>query len=96
MTFDLSPNLGQRFEGYFINGIKVVLKKGGTLPVKFTDVSAAVDGKEGHQIGISSGHTMIDQQHTVGILVNFSPTAEMEKRDRARAFALYLGVVSAR
>ena len=84
VTFDLSPNPGQRFEGYFINGIKVVLKKGGTLPVKFTDVSAAVDGKEGHQIGISSGHTMIDQQHTVGILVNFSPTAEMEKRDRAR------------
>ena len=83
VKFDLSPNLGP-FEGYSINGIKVVLKKDGQLPVKFTDVSAALDGKAGRQIGIRSGYTMADQQHTVGIVVNFLPTAEMENRDRAR------------
>ena len=90
VTCDLSPNFGP-FEGYFINSIKVVLKKDGNLPVKFTDVSAAVDGKESHQSQITSGHTMIDQQHTVGILVNFSPTAEMEKLDRVRGGLPHVG-----
>jgi hypothetical protein len=64
VTFDFAPNLGQRFEGYFVNGIKVVLKKDGNLPVKFTGVSTALDGKECRQVSISSGQTMTDQQHT--------------------------------
>jgi hypothetical protein len=80
VSFDLVPNNGQ-IEGYYVEGIKVSLKKDGNLPVEFTEVSAAIGGKECNSRCISLGEAMVDQQHTVKIAVSCSPTPEMIDRD---------------
>ena len=89
VKLDLAPNLGQ-FEGYQLQAVNLVLNKDGSLPVKFADVSVAVDGNDCSQKSIRSGCVMADQQQTISIFVYCNPTPEMMKRDRARGGSPYL------
>lgn len=75
VKFDLVPQTGLmgNFVGYRLDGIKVVLKKDGNLPVKFTDAFAAIDGKECNIMSSIHPRVMVAQQQTVDMIVYYLP-----------------------
>lgn len=81
VKLDFTPNLS-RFKGYFIEGLNIIVKKDGNLPIEFTDISATIDGEKCFA-RIGSTRMMVSQQYTVNASITCSPTPEMEKRDRA-------------
>lgn len=86
VKFNLEPAkswMGE-FEGYKLEGIEIVLRKDGNLPIRFTDVSVAVNGNQCGAKSISSGYMMVSQKHTVKVSFYCLPTEKMEERDRRR------------
>lgn len=83
VTFDFAP---WHYSGeYTLEGLGLVLRKDGNLPVEITDISIAVGDVQSHSHWIQFGQTiMIDRQQTVKVRGLWLANKKMQEEDQRR------------